>query len=258
MGVRVTILGCGGSSGVPLIGNVWGDCDPANPKNRRTRPSILVQTDRTTVLVDTTPDLREQLLRADVKHLDGVLYTHGHADHTHGIDDLRGVNWVSRLPIDIHADAVTLAALQSRFSYCFNAPPASGYFAQPVLVPHVIDGPFRIGDIDILPFAQDHGYSASLGFRFGRIAYSTDVVRLDEAAFAALDGVATWIVDCVRPEPPHPVHAHWPITKAWIDRVKPKRAILTHMNHMMDYDTLCRTLPAGVEPGHDGLVIDAA
>lgn len=254
--MRVTILGCGGSSGVPMVGGVWGDCDPAQPRNRRRRPSILVQTASTTVVVDTGPELREQLSDAGVRHVDGVLYTHAHADHTHGIDDLRGLNWMMRAPIDVHADAPTLDSLQSRFAYCFQAVPSSGYVSRPALVPHLIKGPFRVGDLDIVPFAQDHGYSASLGFRFGPIAYSTDCVALDDDAFAALDGVDTWIVDCVRMEPSHPVHAHWPVTKGWIDRLRPRRAILTHMNHTMDYDTLCRTLPDGVEPGYDGMVIE--
>lgn len=256
--MKITILGSGGSSGVPLIGNVWGACDPANPRNRRTRPSILVETAGTRILIDSGPDLREQLLREGVQHLDAVLYTHAHADHTHGIDDLRAMNWLMRQPLPVYADAATLDNLQARFAYCFQGEPEGGYFARPSLVPHVIDldQPLRIGNLEIRPFVQDHGYSTSLGFRIGRFAYSTDVVRLDEAAFAALDGIDTWIVDCVRPEPPHPVHAHWPITRGWIERVRPRRAILTHMNHMMDYDSLCRMLPAGVEPGYDGMVVE--
>lgn len=256
--MRVTILGCGGSSGVPLIGNVWGNADPTNPRNRRRRPSILVETASTRILVDTGPDLREQLVDAGVQHLDAVLYTHAHADHAHGIDDLRAVNWLTGKPVDVHADADTLAILGQRFDYCFKPlPPGGNVYARPVLVPHVIDGPFSIGNIDIQPFVQDHGYSDSLGFRFGRIAYSTDVVRLSDEAFAILEGVETWIVDCVRLDPPHPVHAHWKITRGWIERLKPKRAILTHMNHLMDYDSLCRMLPPGVEPAYDGMVIDA-
>lgn len=254
--MRVTILGCGGSSGVPLIGNVWGDCDPDEPRNRRTRPSILVQEGDTTVLVDTSPDLREQLLRARVTRIDAVLFTHAHADHTHGIDDLRAMNWLMRAPIDVWADAGTMASLDSRFGYCFKPQNHRDSFVRPVLTPHIIAGPFSVGPITVSPFAQDHGYAPSLGFRFGPLAYSTDVVSLDEAAFAALDGVDTWIVDCVRLEPPHPVHAHWPITRSWIERVRPRRAILTHMNHTMDYRTLLETLPPGVEPGHDGLVVE--
>lgn len=256
--MRVTILGCGGSSGVPLIGNVWGNADPANPRNRRRRPSILVENASTTVLVDTGPDMREQLVDAGVQRLDGVLYTHAHADHVHGIDDLRAVNWLTGKPVDVYGDAETLDILDRRFDYCFKPlPPGGNVYARPVLVPHVVEGPFRVGTIDVVPFVQDHGYSNSLGFRFGRIGYSTDVVRLSDEAFAALEGVETWIVDCVRLEPPHPVHAHWEITRGWIERLKPKRAILTHMNHLMDYDSLCRMLPPGVEPAYDGMVIEA-
>lgn len=256
--MRVTILGCGGSSGVPLIGNVWGNADPANPRNRRRRPSILVENASTTVLVDTGPDMREQLVDAGVQRLDGVLYTHAHADHVHGIDDLRAVNWLTGKPVDVYGDAETLDILGRRFDYCFKPlPPGGNVYARPVLVPHVVEGPFRVGTLDIIPFVQDHGYSSSLGFRFGRIGYSTDVVRLNDEAFAVLEGVETWIVDCVRLEPPHPVHAHWEITRGWIERLKPKRAILTHMNHLMDYDSLCRMLPPGVEPAYDGMVIEA-
>jgi len=255
--MEVVILGCGGSSGVPLIGNVWGNCDPENPKNRRTRPSILVKTASTTILVDTTPDMKAQLIAAGVQHVDAVLYTHAHADHTHGIDDLRALNWLMRRPIDVHGDPDTLASLRQRFGYCFEPATERDIFVRPVLTAHEISGAFRIGNIDIVPFVQDHGYSRSLGFRFGRIAYSTDAVALDDAAFEALRGVETWIVDCVRLDPPHPVHAHWPITREWIERVRPQRAVLTHMNHTMDYDTLRRMLPDGVEPGYDGMIITA-
>ncbi len=254
--MRVTILGCGGSSGVPLIGNVWGDCDPAEPRNRRTRPSIMVQQGDTTILVDTSPDLRHQLLAADAKRIDAVLYTHAHADHAHGIDDLRAMNWLMRAPIDVHADAETLAILRNRFAYCFEPQSHRDGFARPVLIPHTIDGPFKVGPVEAIPFVQDHGFSHSLGYRFGPLAYSTDVVKLDEAAFSALEGVDTWIVDCVRLEPPHLVHAHWPITLSWIERVRPRRAILTHMNQTMDYRTLLEILPAGVEPGYDGMVLE--
>jgi len=256
--MRVTILGCGGSSGVPLIGNVWGQADPANPRNRRRRPSILVENASTSILVDTGPDLREQLVDRGSQHLDAVLYTHAHADHAHGIDDLRAINWLTGKPLDVHADADALAILTHRFDYCFAPlPPGGNIYARPALTPCIINGPFRVGSIDVIPFAQDHGFSNSLGFRFGRIAYSTDVVRLSDEAFEVLEGVETWVVDCVRLEPPHPVHAHWEITRGWIERLRPKRAILTHMNHMMDYDTLCRLLPDGVEPAYDGMVIEA-
>lgn len=253
--MRVTILGCGGSYGVPMIGNNWGNCDPANPKNRRRRPSILVEDGATRILVDTSPDLREQLLSAGVVHLDAVVYTHGHADHTHGIDDLRALNILMGAPIPVYADAGTLASLRKRFDYCFQPLKAGLGYYKPTLVPHVIEGLFVVGRTEIVPFVQDHGYMTSLGFRFGRFAYSTDVVNLDETAFAALEGVEVWVVDAVR-EVPHPVHAHLARTLGWIERLRPARAYLTHMNHTMDYDTLMRKLPPGVEPAYDGLVID--
>lgn len=256
MDLRVTILGCGGSGGVPLVGNVWGQADPDEPRNRRRRPSILVQNRDTTILVDTGPDMREQLNDAGVSRLDGVLYTHAHADHAHGIDDLRAVNWLQNAPVHLYGDAATMEILTRRFDYCFDPVPAKPpHYPRPVLVPNIIHGPLTIGSIDVLSFTQDHGYSKSLGFRFGPIGYSTDVVHLDDTAFAVLAGVDTWIVDCVRLAPPHPVHAHWDITRGWIERLRPRRAILTHMNQSMDYATLRAMLPSGVEPGHDGMII---
>ena len=252
--LRVTVLGCGGSGGVPLIGNDWGRADPRNPKNRRLRSSILLQRQGTTLLFDTSPDLREQLLSAQLRHLDAVVYTHEHADHVHGIDDLRAMNWLMRCPINIYADDRTLGVLTTRFSYCF-APAPAGQFIRPVLLGHKIDGPFDIQGLQLLPIQQNHGFSESLGFRIGRFAYSTDVVRLDETAFAALAGIDTWIVDCVRHEP-HPVHAHLELTLSWIQRLRPRRAYLTHMNHTMDYAELMASLPDGVEPAWDGLVIE--
>jgi phosphoribosyl 1,2-cyclic phosphate phosphodiesterase len=256
MVMRVTILGCGGSGGVPLTGGIWGNCDPAEPRNRRRRPSILVQQDDTTILVDTSPDMREQLLDVGIRRLDAVLYTHDHADHVHGIDDLRPICGLMKAPIPIWSDAGTLATLQERFGYCFRPHENFELVVRPVLVPHIFDGPFSVGGIEIVPFVQDHGWTTSQGFRFGRFAYSTDAVRLDEHAFAVLEGIDTWIVDCVRLEPAHPVHAHWPVTRSWIERVKPRRAILTHMNQTMDYASLCSMLPPGVEPGFDGLTFE--
>lgn len=254
--MRVTVLGCGGSSGVPLIGNQWGACDPANPRNRRLRPSIIVEQGDVRILVDTTPDLRQQLLTADVGRLDAVLWTHQHADHSHGIDELREVCRLMGRPLDVYALPEHIDELSRRFAYCF-APLGEGQpLYRPVLVPHVIEAEFSVAGVPVRPFLQDHGWSRTLGFRFGAFAYSTDVVRLDEAAFAALSGIEVWIVDCVRVEPEHPVHAHLPLTLSWIDRVGPKRAYLTHMNQTMDYATVCAILPSGVEPAYDGLVIE--
>ncbi|MDR3517787.1 MAG: MBL fold metallo-hydrolase [Azospirillaceae bacterium] len=253
--MRVTILGCGGSHGVPMIGNDWGRCDPANPRNERRRASILVEQGDTHILVDTSPDLRAQLLGAQVRWLDAVLYTHAHADHTHGIDDLRSMNSIMGRDIPIYADRETLESLMVRFSYCFRALSHAFYY-KPVLLPHRIEGPWRIGDLLIRPFAQDHGYTTSQGFRFGNFAYSTDVVNFDDKAWAVLAGIDTWIVDCVRLEPEHPVHAHLPKVLDWVERLRPRRTILTHMNQTMDYAQVSAILPRGIEVGYDNMVLE--
>lgn len=249
--MKVTVLGCGTSGGVPRIDGFWGAADPGNPKNRRRRVSILVQSGGTNVVVDTSPDFREQCLDAGVTHIDGVLYTHDHADHTHGIDDLRTFRTILGRKIDIYSNRETLDILEARFHYIFHE--VDGY--RPICEPHEITGPFTVGDIDIVPFVQQHGPITSLGYRFGKLAYSTDLNGLSEEAFAALEGVDVWIVDALRYDP-HPTHPHLDLTLSWVERVKPKRAILTHMTWDMDYETLVRELPDGVEPGYDGLVIE--
>ncbi|CAK0766075.1 phosphoribosyl 1,2-cyclic phosphate phosphodiesterase [uncultured Gammaproteobacteria bacterium] len=254
--MRVTVLGCGGSSGVPVIGNNWGACDARNPRNHRSRPSVLVEDRGCAILIDTTPDLRQQLLRERVRRLDAVIYSHAHADHAHGIDELREICRLMNQPVPVYADAESLADLRSRFGYCFEPLQPGWPIYRPVLVPHQVEGPFRVGAVEVVPFVQDHGYSTTLGYRFGDFAYSTDVVRLDEAAFAVLEGIKVWVVDCVREGPEHPVHAHLAVTLGWIERVRPQRAFLTHMSQAMDYDQLSRRLPPGVAPAHDGLVID--
>ena len=247
----VTILGCGTSGGVPRIGNVWGVCDPLEPRNRRRRSSILVQSATTNLIVDTTPDMREQCLSANLGRLDGALYTHDHADHINGIDDLRGFTILQGERIPIYGDPATIDSLTQRFGYIFAA--AKNY--PPIATAHIIDGPFTLGDIPIIPFRQIHGTMESLGFRFGNMAYSTDLNDLPDAAFEVLRGLDLWIVDALRPKP-HPTHTHLDQTLQWIEKLQPKRAILTHMTWDMDYATLCRTLPPGVEPAYDGMVID--
>jgi phosphoribosyl 1,2-cyclic phosphate phosphodiesterase len=253
--MRVTILGCGASTGVPAIGPDWGRCDPADPRNRRRRASVLVETLAKTMLIDTSPDLREQLIDARVRRLDAVLLTHAHADHLHGIDDLRAVNRLMRAPIALYADAAALAEIERRFGYVLGPLPEDGRFYQPVLVPHAIEGPFIAAGIRVLPFAQDHGFSTTLGFRIGGFAYSTDVAELDDDAFAALRGIELWIVDAMR-RAPHPTHSHLAKTLSWIARVRPRQAALTHMDNTMDYRELCGELPDGVEPGQDGRVFE--
>lgn len=256
--MRVTVLGCGGSGGVPLIGGLWGACDPAEPRNRRLRGSILVETASATILVDASPDLRAQLLAADVRRIDAVIVTHAHADHVNGLDDLRYVNRLMRRPIPLYADRATLEDLHRRFAYAFRPLDGHGFY-RAVLEPREITAGtgFEAAGADVLPIAQDHGFMPSLGLRFGAFAYSTDVVRLDEDAFAALAGIDTWIVGCFQ-EAPHPTHAHLAVVLEWIARLRPRRAVLTHMSERLDYRALAARLPAGVEPVHDGMVLELA
>lgn len=257
--MKVTILGCGGSSGTPAVARGWGKCDPDNPKNHRLRPSILVENGDTSILVDTSPDLRQQLLNADVQRLDAVLFTHYHADHLHGIDDLRQINRAMNSAIDIYTDSATLDVIRKRFGYVLEplSEDATMYY-KPTLVDHILHDKdrFRVGDIDIDVFIQDHGYCETLGFRFGNIAYTTDVVRLPEHAFDMLAGVDTWIIGTLV-DHDHPTHAHVDKALDWIDRVKPRRGVLTHLGYGFDYDTLKNRLPDHVEPAYDGLEIVA-
>ncbi len=255
--MRVTVLGCGPSWGVPRIGGDWGACDPQNPRNRRRRVSVLVEEGGSALLIDTSPDLREQLLDAGVRRIDAVLFTHTHADHLHGIDDLRSVNWLMQSGIPVFGSAQSLAEISRRFGYVFDPvkPGRQSIYYKPVLEPYAVDGPFTAAGVPVMPFRQDHGFSQTLGFRIGGFAYSTDVIELDEGAFATLRGVDVWIVDCIRRRE-HVTHSHLAKTLGWIDRVRPRRAVLTHMDESLDYATLCRELPSGVEPGYDGLVIE--
>jgi phosphoribosyl 1,2-cyclic phosphate phosphodiesterase len=253
--VKVTILGCGAAGGVPMISAGWGRCDPHNPRNRRTRPSILIDIDGKKLLVDTSPDLREQLLAAEIGHLDAVLYTHAHADHVHGIDDLREINRAMRAAIPVFGTKATLDEIGRRFDYVF-APMMSGadVIYKPWLVPHVIEGAFQIGDISVTAFDQDHGFSRTTGFRIGPFAYSTDVLELPEESLAQLHGLDLWVVGCLL-DVPHNTHAHVAKALAWRERVKPKRMIITHMSPRLDYAVLASLLPDGVEPAYDGMVL---
>lgn len=275
--LRVTILGCGSSGGVPRFGGAdgageWGACDPAEPKNRRSRCSILVQREHrefgfqhdkvTSVLVDTSPDMRAQLLAARCSRLDAVLFTHDHADQSHGIDDLRVFALQMRKRMPVYIDDATSGVLLDRFHYCFEQAPGSPYPAilDKVDMPEcgedfAVSGPS--GDVPAKAFLQHHGSVNSLGFRFGGIAYSSDVVGLPDKSFDILAGVDTWIVDALQYKP-HKTHAHLDMTLEWIERVKPKRAILTNLHVHMDYRTLKRMLPDGVEPAYDGMVIEGA
>jgi len=263
--MKLTVLGCGGSGGVPLAGRdpggYWGRADPANPKNRRKRVSVLIETVRTAggtplrILVDTSPDLRQQILDNDITALDAVLFTHAHADHSHGLDELRGIVYGRGAPLDAYMDARTHALLTTRFDYAFASSRTERNLYPALMKDHVIAGTFSIGGLPVQTFEQAHGPDYSYGFRIGGVAYSTDVSALDDNAFAILHGVKVWVVDCLR-DTPHPTHSHTAQTLEWIARVKPERAILTHMNEQLDYDDLKSRCPPGVEPGYDGLVVE--
>lgn len=254
--LKLTVLGCGTSSGVPRIGPDWGACDPGEPRNRRTRASILVESATTRILVDTGPDLREQLLAAGISSVDAVLWTHDHADHCHGIDDLRQLAQVRREPIKGYAKRQTLRALQTRFTYAFEG----REFYPPIIAGEVLPDSSAIGDIAVTCVEQPHGDIYSIGFRFDldgiSIGYSTDFHEFTEEMIATFAGVDIWVVDALR-ERPHPTHAHLSLTLGAIARARPGRAILTHMDTSMDYWPLARRLPAGVEPGYDGLTLIA-
>jgi phosphoribosyl 1,2-cyclic phosphate phosphodiesterase len=262
---RLTILGCGSSAGVPRIGGYWGACDPANAKNRRRRCSVLVERQAaggtTRLLIDTSPDLREQLLDAGVGVLEAVVYTHDHADHTNGIDELRAIALNTRKRVPVWADERTGELLLTRFSYCFHMAPGSDY--PPILQLNrlrpgetvAIDGPG--GAIAALPFEVEHGGIRALGFRIGNVAYTPDLNGIPDESLAVLADLDVWIVDALRLKP-HPSHLTLEEALHWIARLKPERAVLTNMHIDLDYDTLRAQLPPHVEPAYDGMTLDIA
>jgi phosphoribosyl 1,2-cyclic phosphate phosphodiesterase len=272
MPLKFTILGCGSSGGVPRPALGWGDCDPGNPKNRRRRTSLLVERRQessqensqessnnagvTRVLIDTSPDLREQLLDAEVDWLDGVLYTHDHADHTHGIDDLRALFIKHRRRVDVFLDERTSKVVRSRFGYCFQSPPGSEY--PPIVAEHRLSAGTPVivngegGAITARPFLQEHGDIPSLGFRFGNLAYSCDLSSIPPESLEVLTGLDVWIVDALRYRP-HPSHFSLDDALGWIARLKPRRAILTNLHADLDYEVLRGKLPPHIEPAFDGM-----
>ena len=259
--LRATILGCGSSGGVPRLDTLWGACDPSNPKNSRRRCSLLLERfdgdAATRVLVDTSPDMRAQLLDAGVSLLDGVVFTHGHADHLHGIDDLRMIYYSRRSRLPVWADAETSERLISSFGYVFIQAAGSAY--PPILELRPIDGPFAVdgpgGAIAFRPFRVEHGRIHSLGFRIGDFAYLPDVSAIPDDTWPALAGLDTLIIDALRYRP-HPTHTHVEQTLAWIARAAPRRAILTNMHNDLDYARLDAETPPNVTPAHDGLTLD--
>ncbi len=263
MGLEVTLLGTGGSAGVPQIGGAdgrgdWGVCDPAEPRNRRTRASIVVRRDHgQRLLVDTSPDMRGQLLACGIPSVDAILYTHAHADHITGLDDVRILNRLIGRPIKAFATPGTLAELEKRFGYAFRPWSGSGFY-RPCVVgcPVQPDTDVEIAGLPIRLFHQNHGMTSSLGFRVGNFAYSTDVVDLPDATLDVLGGLDTWVVDCFLRHGRHNAHANLEIAIGWAERLKPRRTILTHMGMDMDWGWLKANLPAGIEPGFDGQVLN--
>lgn len=253
--MQVRILGCGTSSGVPRVGNDWGECDPANPRNRRRRASILVTHGTTSLLVDTSPDLREQLLDARVSDVTALIWTHDHADHCHGIDDLRQLFHARGAPVSGYARTETLESLRRRFAYAFEG--KGGY--PPVVTGDLLPDEMEIGGVRIRIVDQPHGDITSAGIRFDvdgkSIAYSTDFKILTGEMSALFRNVDLWIVDALRRHP-HPTHPHLAQTLDWIGTINPGQAILTHMDQSMDYETLCAELPDAVVPGYDGLEVE--
>ena len=259
--IRVTLLGTGGSAGVPMIGGAdgrgdWGACDPDEPRNRRTRTSIVAENVAGALLVDTSPDLRTQLLACAVQRVDAVLFTHAHADHICGLDEVRILNRIAGRPLPAIATAATLDELALRFDYAFRPWQPPGFF-RPVLVPQPVTPgeTVRAAGMPVRLFEQDHFSTRSLGLRIGGFGYSTDAVTLDEAAFAALAGVDTWVVGCFQ-RAPHRTHAWLARALDWAARVGARRTVLTHMGTDLDWAWLRRTLPPGVEPGFDGMVLE--
>jgi phosphoribosyl 1,2-cyclic phosphate phosphodiesterase len=261
--LRLTILGCGSSGGVPRVAEGWGACDPKNPKNRRRRCSVLLERagpgGTTTVLVDTSPDLREQLIDANVERLDGVMLSHPHADHTHGIDDLRPLCLAMRRPMDVHMNEQTSDRIAQAFAYIFRTPEGSSYppIARELRLTAgeacAIEGPG--GAIESVPFDLDHGDISALGFRVGGLAYTPDVKRIPKAARPFLEGLDLWVIDALRYRP-HPTHFSLDEALSWIETMRPRRAILTNLHTDLDYETLRASLPEHVTPAYDGMRVE--
>ena len=255
--MKVTILGCGSAAGTPSVSGGWGKCDPANPKNRRSRASILVEEGPTAILVDTSPDLRQQMLDVGIQSLDAVLYTHVHADHIHGIDELREITRLTKTALPVYGTAETLEELAARFAYVFKPVPADGLVFRPWLTPTVITPAerFAVGPVMVESILQIHGPGTTVGFKFGDLIYSTDLVDLPEASKAVIAGAKLWIVGALS-DVPYFTHAHVAKVLDWVAELKPQRTVITHMSNALDYDRLAAQLPECVTPAFDGMVFE--
>jgi len=255
--LKLTILGCGNSTGVPAVGNFWGHCDPQEPKNHRRRCSVAVQSTDTTLIIDTGPDFREQVNAHNISQLDGILYTHEHADHMHGIDDLRFYRFKQQNLVPTYLSGHTYKIVQDRFGYMFDG--GNHVIYKPILAPNIVEfgREYRCGEVAFTPFAQDHGSCISTGYRFGNLAYSVDLIDLDEAAIETLRGIETWIVDAAAyKNENNAVHATIDKIIALNENIGAAKIILTSLSIDMDYKTLCRDLPPHIRPAFDGMVIE--
>jgi phosphoribosyl 1,2-cyclic phosphate phosphodiesterase len=261
--MRVTLLGTGASAGVPMIGGAdgsgdWGACDPAEARNRRTRSSIVIENSlKQRLLIDVSPDMREQFLASRIPGADAVLFTHAHSDHITGIDDVRILNRIAKRPLDVFATQKTLDEIIQRFGYAFAPWDGRGFY-RPVLTGNTVapGETVQVAGFDVRLFSQGHGRIETLGLRIGSFGYSTDVVQLDEPALEALDGVDTWVVGCFLRHETHWTHANLPTVLGWVERLRPRRTVLTHMGTDMDWSWLGRNLPVGIEAGYDGMVLE--
>jgi len=258
MKAKLKILGCGNSSGVPATGNIWGECDPNEPRNRRRRCSVAVQSQNTTLIIDTGPEFREQMNEAGISDVDAVLYTHAHGDHVNGVDDLRILRFRQKKLIPVYGNSETLAEMKKRFAYMFDGGDHEIY--PPVLNANELDltgGDMLIGDILLGPFAQDHGTCTSTGYRFGDLAYSVDMIALSDDAIDSLKGIKTWIVDCAAyKDDGNIVHANYDKIFALNEKIGAEHVYLTSLSLAMDYQTMRDELPEGFAPAYDGLEID--
>lgn len=257
MSLDITILGCGNSTGVPAIGNYWGKCDPNEPKNHRMRCSILVKSEKTTLLIDTGPDFKHQINRTDVEMIDAVLFTHEHSDHTQGMDELRMIRHRSGAEVPIYGDQATINELTHRFKYLFYGGESDIY--PPIVEPYVFKNTdfgadFTVGDITFVPFIQDHGTCETVGYRFGDFGYSVDLLTLNEQAIEILKGIDVWVVDCAGyGHESNPVHANLEEVMRLNEQIGAKRVYLSSLTLAADYQTLLKELPDGYLPAHDGL-----